>query len=82
MEALTKFTGYPVDVRITPEPDLLGGFVATIGDLVIDTSLRHRLDQARELLLHPAPMAGPSALGRCGYRRRQAVQVRPGRREQ
>ena len=59
MAALTKFTGYPVDVRITPEPDLLGGFVATIGDLVIDTSLRHRLEQARELLLHPAPMAGP-----------------------
>jgi F-type H+-transporting ATPase subunit delta len=59
VEALTKFTGYPVDVRVTPEPDLLGGFVATIGDLVIDTSLRHRLDQAREFLLHPAPMAGP-----------------------
>ena len=59
VEALTKFTGYPVDVRITPEPDLLGGFVATIGDLVIDTSLRHRVDQAREFLLHPGPMAGP-----------------------
>jgi F-type H+-transporting ATPase subunit delta len=53
--ALTKFTGYPVDVRVTPQPDLLGGFVATIGDLVIDTSLRHRLEQARELLLHPGP---------------------------
>jgi F-type H+-transporting ATPase subunit delta len=59
VEALTKFTGYPVDVRVTPEPDLLGGFVATIGDMVIDTSLRHRLDQARELLLHPAPGASP-----------------------
>jgi F-type H+-transporting ATPase subunit delta len=55
VEALTKFTGYPVDVRVTPEPDLLGGFIATIGDLVIDTSLRHRLDQAKEMLFHPAP---------------------------
>jgi hypothetical protein len=55
VEALTKFTGYPVDVRVTPEPDLLGGFIATIGDLVIDTSLRHRLDQAKEILFHPAP---------------------------
>ena len=59
VEALTKYTGYRVDVRVTPQPDLLGGFVATIGDLVIDTSLRHRLDQAREILLHPAPAAGP-----------------------
>jgi F-type H+-transporting ATPase subunit delta len=55
VDALTKFTGYPVDVRVTPQPDLLGGFVATIGALVIDTSLRHRLEQARELLLHPGP---------------------------
>lgn len=54
-DALTKFTGYPVDVRVTPEPDLLGGFIATIGDLVIDTSLRHRLDQAKDMLFHPAP---------------------------
>jgi F-type H+-transporting ATPase subunit delta len=55
--ALTKFTGYPVDVRVTPEPGLLGGFVATIGDLVIDTSVRHRVEQAREFLMHPAPAA-------------------------
>jgi F-type H+-transporting ATPase subunit delta len=55
VDALTKFTGYPVDVRVTPEPDLLGGFIATIGDLVIDTSLRHRLDQAKDMLFHPAP---------------------------
>jgi F-type H+-transporting ATPase subunit delta len=57
VDALTKFTGYPVDVRVTPEPGLLGGFVATIGDLVIDTSLRHRVEQARESLLHRAPAA-------------------------
>ena len=57
VDALTKFTGYAVDVRVTPEPGLLGGFVATIGDLVIDTSLRHRVEQARESLLHRAPAA-------------------------
>ena len=56
--ALTSFTGHPVDVRVTPEPGLLGGFVATIGDVVIDTSLRHRLEQARDALFHPAPQAG------------------------
>ena len=51
--ALTNFTGYPVDVRATADPQLLGGFVATIGDVVIDASLRHRLEQAREALLEP-----------------------------
>lgn len=58
--ALTKFTGYPVDVRVTPEPSLLGGFVATIGDIVIDTSLRRRVNQARELL-SSAPAITPRA---------------------
>jgi F-type H+-transporting ATPase subunit delta len=59
--ALTSYTGHPVDVRVTPEPGLVGGFVATIGDMVIDTSLRHRLEQARDALFHPAPQAGSGA---------------------
>jgi F-type H+-transporting ATPase subunit delta len=57
--ALTNFTGYPVDVRVTPEPQLLGGFVATIGDIVIDASLRHRVELAREALLEPGRVTGP-----------------------
>ncbi len=60
VDALTRFTGHAVDVRVTPEPQLLGGFVATVGDLVIDTSLRRRLEQARGLLFQPAPMAPAS----------------------
>ena len=71
--ALTSFTGYPVDVRVTPEPQLLGGFVANIGDIVIDASLRHRLELAREALLEPgrvAGAAGPAApLAGLGSRR-------------
>jgi F-type H+-transporting ATPase subunit delta len=58
--ALAKFTGHAVDVRVTPEPQLLGGFVATVGDLVIDTSLRRRLEQASELLMQP-PAPAPAA---------------------
>jgi F-type H+-transporting ATPase subunit delta len=58
--ALTRFAGYPVQLRVTPQPDLLGGFVASIGDMVLDASLRHRLEQARELLIAPAPPAAPS----------------------
>ena len=56
--ALTNFTGYPVDVRATTDPQLLGGFVANIGDVVIDASLRHRLELAREALLEPGRAAG------------------------
>ncbi|HXW79025.1 MAG TPA: ATP synthase F1 subunit delta [Acidimicrobiales bacterium] len=55
--ALSNFTGHAVDVRVTPEPQLLGGFVATIGDVVIDTSLRRRLEQASELLMQPPAQA-------------------------
>lgn len=57
--ALASFTGYPVDVRVTTEPQLLGGFVATIGDTVVDASLRHRLEQARDALLEPGRAPGP-----------------------
>ncbi len=56
--ALTNFTGYPVDVRATTDPQLLGGFVANIGDVVIDASLRHRLELAREALLEPGRVTG------------------------
>ena len=50
---LARLAGYPVDVRVTAQPNLLGGFVATVGDLVVDASLRHRLDRARGAFLAP-----------------------------
>jgi F-type H+-transporting ATPase subunit delta len=56
--ALTRFTGYPVEVRVTTQPELLGGFVASVGDTVVDASLRHRLEQARGLLLSPPTRSG------------------------
>jgi F-type H+-transporting ATPase subunit delta len=55
---LTSYTGYPVDVRVTADPQLLGGFVANIGDVVIDASLRHRVELAREALLEPGRVTG------------------------
>jgi F-type H+-transporting ATPase subunit delta len=60
---LTNYTGYPVDVRATADPQLLGGFVANIGDVVIDASLRHRVELAREALLEPRRAAGGPTLG-------------------
>lgn len=60
-EAISSYTGYDVEVRLTVRPELLGGFVAYVGDTVLDASLRKRLDQARDALL--APPAPPPAAG-------------------
>jgi len=49
--ALEHLTGHPVDLRVTLDPHLLGGVVVQIGDLLIDGSTRHRLDELREHLL-------------------------------
>jgi F-type H+-transporting ATPase subunit delta len=50
-EALAVLTGNPVDLQITVEPALLGGVVVQVGDLLVDSSTRHRLDQLKEHVL-------------------------------
>ena len=52
-EALSRVAGRPVDVRVTVDPAVLGGFVATIGDTVVDGSTRHRLELLKERLDTP-----------------------------
>lgn len=49
-EALSKRTGKTVDVRVIIDPTVLGGIVAQVGDEVFDGSVRHRLNQLREVL--------------------------------
>lgn len=49
-EALSKKTGQKVSVKVSVDPSVLGGIVATIGDTVIDGSVRRRLEQLRESL--------------------------------
>lgn len=51
--ALTRIEGRQIDVRVIVDPSVLGGFVATIGDSIVDASARHRLDQLRERLILP-----------------------------
>lgn len=46
--ALGQATGKQVSVKVTVDPSILGGIVATIGDTVIDGSVRRRLDQLKE----------------------------------
>ncbi len=51
--ALQRMTGRDIDVRVVVDRGVLGGFVATMGDTVVDGSARHRLDLLRERLLMP-----------------------------
>ena len=49
-KALGRATNKNIEVRVVVEPDLMGGIVATIGDTVIDGTVRHRLEQLKETL--------------------------------
>jgi F-type H+-transporting ATPase subunit delta len=52
-EALRSVAGVPVQLQETEDPSLLGGAVIEIGDLLIDASAKHRLDQLEDHLLGP-----------------------------
>lgn len=49
-EALSRAKGRPVDVKVIVDPAVMGGVVTTIGDEVIDGSVRRRLEQLRDSL--------------------------------
>ena len=46
--ALGRATGKDVEVKVVVDPTVLGGVVARVGDVVIDGSVRHRLEQLKE----------------------------------
>ncbi|MEX1279453.1 MAG: ATP synthase F1 subunit delta [Acidimicrobiia bacterium] len=48
--ALGKATGKVVDVRVVVDPSVMGGIVATVGDTVIDGTVRSKLEQMRSVL--------------------------------
>ncbi len=48
--ALSQATKKNIEVRVVVDPTVMGGIVATIGDTVIDGTVRHRLDQLKETL--------------------------------
>ena len=50
-DALAHLTGNPVDLQVTIDPALLGGVVVQVGDLLVDSSTRHRIDELKEHLL-------------------------------
>jgi F-type H+-transporting ATPase subunit delta len=49
-EALGEATGKQVEVKVVVDPTVLGGAVATVGDTVIDGSVRTRLDRLKNAL--------------------------------
>jgi F-type H+-transporting ATPase subunit delta len=49
-EALERATGKKIELKVIRDPTVIGGVVARVGDTVIDGSVRHRLEQLRELL--------------------------------
>ncbi len=48
--ALANATGKQVNLKVIVDPSILGGIVATVGDTVIDGSVRTRVDQLKSRL--------------------------------
>lgn len=48
--ALTNATGKQLNVKVVVDPSVIGGLVATVGDTVIDGSVRTRLDNVKSRL--------------------------------
>jgi len=46
-EALGKSTGRKLNLKVVVDPSVLGGLVATVGDEVIDDTVRTRLEQLK-----------------------------------
>lgn len=49
--ALERLAGAPVELQVFVDESLLGGATVQIGDLLVDASIRHRLEQLQEHLL-------------------------------
>lgn len=47
VEALSRATGKQIELKVVVDTSVMGGLVARVGDLVIDGSVRGRLDQLR-----------------------------------
>jgi F-type H+-transporting ATPase subunit delta len=48
--ALGTMLGQPVDLRVIVDPSVLGGIVARVGDVVIDGTVRHKLELLKEAM--------------------------------
>jgi F-type H+-transporting ATPase subunit delta len=64
---LENIVGHPVELLVTDDDALLGGAVISIGNLLVDASAQHKLEQLQEQLLGPDRLAwvgpGPRSTG-------------------
>lgn len=49
-DALSHATGKQVEVKVIVDSRVMGGIVARVGDVVIDGTVRHRIEQLKERL--------------------------------
>jgi F-type H+-transporting ATPase subunit delta len=49
-DALSQATGKQVEVKVIVDDRVMGGVVARVGDVVIDGTVRHRIEQLKERL--------------------------------
>lgn len=49
--SLGRATGRDVEVKTVVDPSVIGGVVARVGDVVIDGTVHHRLDEIRDTLI-------------------------------
>jgi F-type H+-transporting ATPase subunit delta len=59
--ALESTTGKTVILKTEVHPELIGGLVARVGDIVYDSSIRTRLEQMKLALLNTPIAVGPIA---------------------
>jgi F-type H+-transporting ATPase subunit delta len=52
-DSLSRVVGRSVEVRVTEDPSLIAGMVAVVGDLLVDGSVRRRLEQLKIDLSKP-----------------------------
>ena len=51
---IEKQTGNKVELQRRVDPDILGGLVVQVGNMVMDTSIRNRLEKLRKSVAHAA----------------------------
>jgi F-type H+-transporting ATPase subunit delta len=65
-QALERRTGKTILVKSKVQPEILGGVIARVGDQVIDSSVRHRLNALRQQLLTSAATSSIDFLSETG----------------
>lgn len=53
-EALRVLTGRDVEIRVIEDPTVVGGVLVSVGDLIIDGTVRLRVERLRDALAAPA----------------------------